>query len=144
MENVVANILVYYKSFYINCYLRKWRFLHFSRSSNMSGRNDNTLYKATFVTLNYLYLAHNTSKWSTLYILYHYVTYGILYKIFTSQHKMKVGQGRNFIKILTKFQVFRQVMIIIITIWCNKSVENVMTHILVYYMNSYTNYLWRY
>ena len=98
----------------------------------------------TFFTLNYLYLAHNTSKWSTLYILYHYVTYGILYKIFTSQHKMKVGQGRNFSKILTKFQVFRQVIIIIITIWCNKSVENVMTHILVYYMNSYTNYLWRY
>ena len=61
----------------------------------------------TFVTLNYLYLAHNTSKLSTLYVLYHYLPYRTLYKIFTSQHKMKVGKGRNFSKILTKFQVFR-------------------------------------
>ena len=58
-----------------------------------------------------------------------------------SQHKVKVGQGCNFSKILTKFQDFREVIIIIITIWCNKSVENIMTNILVYYMNSYTNYL---
>ena len=45
----------------------------------------------TFVTLNYLYLAHNTSKWSTLYILYHYVTYRTLYKIFMSPLGDKVS-----------------------------------------------------
>ena len=61
----------------------------------------------TFVTLNYLYLTHNTSKGSTLYVLYHYVTYRNLLKIFMSQHKVKMDQGRNFSKILTKFQVFR-------------------------------------
>ena len=61
----------------------------------------------TFVTLNYLYPAHNTSKLSTLYVLYHYVTCRTLYKIFMSQHKVKVGQGRNFSKILTTFQDFR-------------------------------------
>ena len=49
-----------------------------------------------FVTLNYLYWAHNTSKCSTLHVLYYCVTCRILYKIFTSQHKMKMGQGRNF------------------------------------------------
>ena len=61
----------------------------------------------TFVTLNYFYYAHNTSKCGTLYVLYHYVTYRTLHTIFTSQHKMKVGQRRNFSKMLTKFQVFR-------------------------------------
>ena len=45
MENVVTNILVYYKSIYINYYLKKQRFLHFSRSSDMSSRNADTLQK---------------------------------------------------------------------------------------------------
>ena len=44
---------------------------------------------ATCVTLNYLFLAHNTSKWSTWYVLYICVMYRALYKIFTLQHKMK-------------------------------------------------------
>ena len=96
------------------------------------------------VTSNYLYLAHNTSKWSTLYALYLCVTYEALYKIFMLQHKMKVGEGRNFSKIFTNFQILRYVVITIITIWRQKSMENVVTNILVYYMNSYTNYSWRY
>ena len=95
----------------------------------------------TFVTLKYLYLAHNTSKCSTLYVLYYCVPGRKLYKILTAQHKMKVGQGRNFSKILSKFQIFRYVTVILFTIWLNKLMGNVMANILVYYMNSYTNYL---
>ena len=48
------------------------------------------------VTLNFLYLDHNTSKLSTWYVLYICVMYRTLYKIFTLQHKMKVGESRNF------------------------------------------------
>ena len=44
-RNVVTKIVVYYKSFSVSYYLRKYRFLHFSRSSDMSGKNDDTLQK---------------------------------------------------------------------------------------------------
>ena len=43
--NLVTNILVYYKSFYANYYLRKWHFLHCSKLSDMSSRKKNTLHK---------------------------------------------------------------------------------------------------
>ena len=82
----------------------------------MPVKNDGTLQKRYFFTFSYLYLAHNTPKLSTLYVLYPCVTYSTLHEIFTLQHKTKVGQVHNFSKIFTKFQIFRQVIIIIITI----------------------------
>ena len=57
---------------------------------------------------------------------------------------MKVGQGRNFSDILTNFKFLGiKVIIIMITIWCNKSMENVVANILVYYKSVYINYYLR-
>ena len=93
-----------------------------------------------FFTFNYHYLAHNRPKWSTLYVLYPCVTYRTLYEIFTLHHKTKVGQVHNFRKKLTKFHIFRYIVVIIITIWFKESMENVVINILVYYMSSYVHY----
>ena len=58
----MANILVYYKSFYINCYLENERSCIFQGQVICQVEMTILCKNVTFVTLNYLYLAHNTSK----------------------------------------------------------------------------------